>query len=124
MSGNAARIGKAEAKITAADNRAHEVQVQIPTQLKHFAEAIKREQDYDEAIRTVRHKMVLKSEEIHKYRPCETFLCDHCRGRKEKQLRRKEKREYMEEVGGAGEDERQFQGMMRRIVRKMRMLSL
>lgn len=123
MSGDAVRIGKVEAKIVTADTQAHEVQIQISRRLKHLAEAIKREQEYEEAMRTVCHKMILKSEEVHKYQPCETFLCDHCRGKKEKRVRRPEKRRYNDEVEEVGEEERQFQGMVRRIVSKMRKLS-
>lgn len=125
MAGDAARIKKVEAKMLASDTQAHEVQLQIPNRLKHFAEAIKREQEYDEAIRHIRHKMSLKSEEIHKYQPCETFLCDHCRGGTEKRLRKQEKRRYREEIEGSYEDDQQqSQGMMSRIVRKVKSFSL
>lgn len=124
MSGDVTRVGKIEAKITASTKQAHEIQLQIPTRLKHFTEAIKREQEYEEAIRSIRHKMILRSEEIHNYRPCETFLCDHCRGKTEKQLRKQEKRRHRDEVEGMYEEEKQFQSMVRRIVGKMRKLSL
>lgn len=124
MAGDAARIKKVEAKITASNSQAQEVQLQIPNRLKHFAEAIKREQEYDEAIRRVRHKMSLKSEEIHKYQPCETLLCDHCRGGAEKRVRKQEKRRYREEIEGSYEGEKQGQGMMQRIVRKVKSFSL
>lgn len=125
MAGDAARIKKVEAKMLTSDTQAQEVQLQIPNRLKHFAEAIKREQEYDEAIRHIRHKMSLKSEEIHKYQPCETFLCEHCRGGTEKRLRKQEKRRYREEIEGSyEEDQQQPQGMMSRIVRKVKSFSL
>ncbi|KAJ4386622.1 hypothetical protein N0V93_009520 [Gnomoniopsis smithogilvyi] len=123
MSGDATRIAKIEVKMIASNKKAYEIQLQIPTRLKHFTEAIKREQEYEEAICSIRHRMILKSEEIHKYRPCEIFLCDHCRGKTEKRLCKQTRRRYKEEVEGMYEEAKQSQSMMSRVFSKMRQMS-
>lgn len=63
------------------------MQLELPSRLKGYAAAIKRETEFEEAIHDLRNKMVLKQEEIHRLRPCEVFVCDHCRANKDRRER-------------------------------------
>lgn len=121
---------KANAEINLAQSSIDIVttQTEITTSLKNFAKAIKRQKDYEEALKGRRLQMVLKQEEIHRYRPCEKLWCDHCRGEAELiflQQGAEEEEGYKDVIGldaGLAREEKkmQFTGMMRRLVSKVK----
>lgn len=87
ITSNTKRLERAESKLRKATQDHNNVQLELPGRLKGYAAAIKREVEFEEAIRDLRNKMVLKQEEIHRLRPCEVFVCDHCRAKKERSQR-------------------------------------
>lgn len=89
---NPARIEKAEDKLRQ-NHRAHyEAQIHATHRLKALVAALRVEQDLATAARAQHARIVRTQEELHRRRPCEVFLCAHCRrrrhGREERALGR------------------------------------
>lgn len=87
MSSNHKRLGKTEVRLRKLTDDQAEVQRGLPDRLKNYAIAIKCENELIEARAAIRRRMELKQEEVHRLRPCEVFLCDHCRNMTEKRER-------------------------------------
>lgn len=142
------RINKAEINLIQTQEDFHANQLRIPEALKKHAKHVQHFEAYESAIRDKHDLMSRKLEEMHRYRPCNKLLrcCDHCHDREEEERDIREsgpvqrRPEYLGQIGlevpveeevedlmeamehktPNKEGEMMFQGLMGRIVKKVR----
>lgn len=88
---NPTRIEQAEDKLRKNNIEHYETQMHLTHRLKELVEAVRHEKTLAASIREQHARVVRKQEELHQRRPCEVFLCAHCRrkrDRNEKKIRR------------------------------------
>lgn len=87
MSGHEPRVRRLEAKCQRSNQLANEVLCAITTGLRAFAEAIKLRDEFAARLAAQRTTHALALEDVHRYRPCHTLRCAHCRGDEPRRLR-------------------------------------
>lgn len=90
MADNQRLLDKAQVGLDKATLDQHAVQLKASGCFRGLVMAVKRENEYKDAIRQLKDKVALGQEEMHRLRPCEVFLCSHCRVKRDRRERQEQ----------------------------------
>ncbi|ROW16494.1 hypothetical protein VPNG_02734 [Cytospora leucostoma] len=79
VSGNTALATMAEAKLKRIIDEQAKLQKDLPDKYKRWAAVIKAHNDYKKRLADYEAKITMKEEEIHRFEPCGSLTCKHCK---------------------------------------------